>query len=293
MFSSNELISNRFRVIELLYEGGMGGVYKVFDSYLDRFYSDTRNIEYVIKTPLDSVKKHYKWQEIFYGEFLAGQYLSHSNVVKTYGYFTHNDLPYILLEFIPGVTLSQCKKESDYTIDKLSIIKQLLCVVNYFHKIGVVHCDLKPKNIMLANNGLLKIIDLGLMQAVDNKLPFRVNLDNFKGFNHRYSSLELKKGAGLSILSDVYSACLIIHYLLEGDESLLVASQNMPLDTRSELDVKFKRVKDRKIMELVRSGLSVNLNRRKNVIKPMLNYLLTIQNISDLYIKKSSKIFFW
>ena len=149
----------RYKILGLLGRGGMGAVYRGHDPALNR--------PVVVKqiSVLDEAQDSH-WRERFRREVQAAGQLNHSNIVTIYDVDLDHEPPYVVMELLTGGTLQdRLKQRSLAWQEALFLIRPLVTALNYAHKNGVVHRDVKPANIMFGQpSGILKLVDFGLVQ---------------------------------------------------------------------------------------------------------------------------------
>jgi serine/threonine protein kinase len=171
-------------------------------------------------TPMDSAT-----QKSFYRRFLreaqAASELDHPNILSIYSYGEHEGLPYIVMPYIPGGTLSEyVKKYGPLTLrEAQNCIEQIADALAYAHKKGVIHCDVKPANILLDKDGRVVLSDFGIVRFTQrmksNAQPSLKSPEALMG-TPEYVSPEQALGEPLDERSDVYSLAVTLFYLLTG-----------------------------------------------------------------------------
>lgn len=143
--------------------------------------------------------------------------LRHENIVNILdqGYDKKNKIFYIVLEYIEGKTLENIIKEKLLkAYDKENIIKQIFDAINYAHSQNILHRDIKPGNIMITNEGKVKLIDFGISKIVDS---LKTDGDNFtiQSMTYKYASPEQKLNKAVTFQSDIFSLGLVFFELLQ------------------------------------------------------------------------------
>ena len=147
---------NRYRVLELIGVGGMATVYRAYDSIDDRTVA--------IKILKDEFLANEEFRRRFKNESKAIAVLSHPNIVKVYDVNFGDRLQYIVMEYVEGITLKEyieTKKQIDWR-EAVHFVSQILRALQHAHDKGIVHRDVKPQNIMLLQNGTIKVTDFGI-----------------------------------------------------------------------------------------------------------------------------------
>lgn len=210
-----EVLGGRYRIERLLGVGGMGAVYRARDLLREQFGDPEPYV--ALKTLSDDFAEYPDANALLYSEFALTARLNHRHVVRLFGFEV--DIPsqraFIILELLRGLTLDQllCERPEGLPWDELQgIAIPLLEALSYSHELGVLHGDLKPSNVMLADDGL-RLFDYGLGQPVEGLLPGlpRLCRSRIAAWTPRYAALELLEGAPLSAAADVYAlACVLV-----------------------------------------------------------------------------------
>ncbi|MGE8358687.1 serine/threonine-protein kinase [Pseudomonas sp.] len=210
-----EVLGGRYRIERLLGVGGMGAVYRARDLLREQFGDPEPYV--ALKTLSDDFAEYPDANALLYSEFALTARLNHRHVVRLFGFEV--DIPsqrsFITMELLRGLTLDQllCERPEGVSWQELrDIAIPLLEALCYSHERGVLHGDLKPSNVMLADDGL-RLFDYGLGQSVEGLLPGlpRLCRSRFAAWTPRYAALELLDGAPLSAAADVYAlACVLV-----------------------------------------------------------------------------------
>ena len=206
-----------YKILGELGRGAMGVVYKARQELADRIVA--------LKLMLNS--EHAAETEIlrFKVEAQASARLHHPNIVQVHDVNQVGDLPYFTLEFVDGGTLSRrIAKETLSVNDAASMMLTLAEAIAYAHSRGVVHRDLKPGNILLTHDGILKIADFGLARRTDD--ISHLTVDGTILGTPSYMSPEQAYGdqSRIGPLSDVYSLGAILYEFLTGRPPFKAAS---------------------------------------------------------------------
>lgn len=201
------VFANRYEVIEELGVGGMGSVYKVFDKKIDE--------KVALKVLAPEVAGDEKTIERFRHELKLARKVSHRNVCRMYDLSEEEGTPFITMEYVPGENLkSLIKRIGQLSIAKaISIAKQVGEGLVEAHRLGVVHRDLKPQNIMLDSEGNARIMDFGIARSIKTKGITETGL--IIG-TPEYMSPEQVEGQEADQRSDIYSFGVILFEMVTG-----------------------------------------------------------------------------
>ena len=207
MIAKGQKINDRYEIIRSIGEGGMANVYLGYDTILDR------NV--AIKVLRGDLSNDEKFVRRFQREALSASPLAHPNIVEVYDVGEDNGLYYIVMEYIEGKTLKQLlKKRGTLTLSEaIDIMLQLTDGMAHAHDSYIIHRDLKPQNIMIKDDGQIKITDFGIAMALNSTQLTQTN--SVMGSVH-YLPPEQASGKGCTIKSDIYSMGIIFYELLSG-----------------------------------------------------------------------------
>ena len=254
-------------------EGGMANVYLAYDTILDR------NV--AIKVLRGDLANDEKFVRRFQREALSASSLSHPNIVAMYDVGEDNGLYYIVMEYVEGKTLKQLlKKRGSLTLSEaIDIMLQLTDGMAHAHDSYIVHRDLKPQNIMIQDDGQIKITDFGIAMALNSTQLTQTN--SVMGSVH-YLPPEQAAGKGATIKSDIYSMGIIFYELLTGE---------LPFKGDSAVEIALKQMKEplpdvhklnndipQSIENIILKSTAKNPKNRYDDAKSMHNDLLTALN---------------
>ena len=204
----SEIIGNRYQITKLIGKGGMAEVYLAWDPILNRDVAIK-----ILKSDMaddDVALKRFK------REAGATTQLSHPNIVDVYDVGDDNDKHYIVMEYVKGYTLKQLiKKRGPLSCkEAVWIIKQLAGALMEAHRKGIIHRDVKSQNVLIKDDGTIKLSDFGIALASDAMQI--TSKDSVLGSVH-YLAPELSRGKQASMQSDIYSLGIVFYELLTGD----------------------------------------------------------------------------
>ncbi len=207
MITKGQKINDRYEVIRSIGEGGMANVYLGYDTILDR------NV--AIKVLRGDLANDEKFVRRFQREALSASSLAHPNIVEMYDVGEDDGTYYIVMEYVDGKTLKQLlKKRGTLTLSEaIDIMSQLTDGMAHAHDSYIIHRDLKPQNIMIKDDGQIKITDFGIAMALNSTQLTQTN--SVMGSVH-YLPPEQASGKGSTIKSDIYSMGIIFYELLSG-----------------------------------------------------------------------------
>lgn len=207
MIMKGQKISDRYQIIKSIGEGGMANVYLAYDTILDR------NV--AVKLLRGDLASDEKFVHRFQREALSASSLNHPNIVEVYDVGEDNGSYYIVMEYIEGRHLKDLiKKRGKLTTSEvIDIMLQITDGMSMAHDAYIIHRDIKPQNIMILENGLVKITDFGIAMAMNATQLTQTN--SVMGSVH-YIPPEQASGKGSSLQSDIYSMGIVMYELLTG-----------------------------------------------------------------------------
>jgi len=202
------MLGNRYMMVQPLGEGGMADVFLAIDTLLNR--------EVAVKILRGDLSGDPVALLRFQREANAASALSHPNIVEIYDVGEENGKHFIVMEYVRGRTLKQLVQQRG-AMDKdeaLSIMEQLVSAVIVAHKNNIIHRDIKPQNVLVKDDGTVKITDFGIATAKD--AVQLTSTDTVMGSVH-YLAPELARGEAASMQSDIYSLGIVFYELLTGN----------------------------------------------------------------------------
>lgn len=204
----SEILNDRYRLDKLLGEGGMAIVYQGSDLMLERTIA--------VKILKETFSSSLPFQERFKEEAKAAANLTHPNIVTVHDFGFDNDRLFIVMEYVPGTDLKQIISRS--SILSVTYASQLFiqaCAgIGYAHRAGLVHCDIKPHNMLITPDHRLKVTDFGIARALAS-VRHDEQYQAIWG-SPAYFSPEQASGKAPSPASDVYSLGVVFYEMLTG-----------------------------------------------------------------------------
>ena len=227
MLAKGQKINDRYEVIKTIGEGGMANVYLAEDTILNR--------KVAIKVLRGDLSSDEKFIRRFQREALSVSNLSHPNIVEVYDVGEEEGQHYIVMEHIEGKTLKQLLKKRDVLTlsEVIDIMTQLTDGISHAHESYIIHRDIKPQNIMILDDGKIKITDFGIAMALNATQLTQTN--SVMGSVH-YLPPEQASGKNATIKSDIYSMGILMYELLTG---------NVPFRGDNAVEIALKHMKDK------------------------------------------------
>jgi eukaryotic-like serine/threonine-protein kinase len=202
------VLNNRYQLLERIGTGGMADVFRARDLMLERTVA--------IKVLHEHYTEEKGFQERFRMEARAAANLSHPNIVTVHDFGFVQDQLYIVMEHIPGKDLKTIlRQRGRYTVEEaIPLIVQACAGIGYAHRAGLVHCDVKPHNMIVTPDGRLKVTDFGIARALSTIMPDE-RADVVWG-SPQYFSPEQATGEAPSPASDVYSLGIVLYEMITG-----------------------------------------------------------------------------
>jgi len=273
MIVKGQKINDRYEILKNIGEGGMANVYLAQDAILDRLVA--------IKVLRGDLANDEKFVRRFQREALAASSLSHPNIVEMYDVGEDDGNYYIVMEFVEGKTLKQLIKKRDHlTIEEVvDIMLQITDAMATAHDALIIHRDLKPQNIMIKEDGGIKITDFGIAMALNSTQLTQTN--SVMGSVH-YLPPEQASGKGATLKSDIYSLGIMMYELVTG---------RLPFKGENAVEIALKHLKDelpsvkeidpnvpQSIDNIIRKAAAKNPKNRYNNAREMYEDLNTCLN---------------
>jgi len=208
VMSDGAVLNNRYQLDRSLGAGGMSVVYLARDLMLERTVA--------IKVLREDYSSNLEFRERFRQEAKAAANLSHPNIVTVHDFGLDAGRLFIVMEYIPGTDLKTIlRRKGRFTVEEaIPLIIQACAGIGYAHRAGLVHCDVKPQNLLVTPDQRLKITDFGIARALASIQPDE-KMDVVWG-SPQYFSPEQAKGEAPSPSSDVYALGVILYEMITG-----------------------------------------------------------------------------
>jgi beta-lactam-binding protein with PASTA domain/tRNA A-37 threonylcarbamoyl transferase component Bud32 len=211
--TQRRLLGGRYELDGIVGRGGMAEVYRARDIRLDRIVA--------VKTLREDLARDQTFQARFRREAQSAASLNHPSIVAVYD--TGEDdtdgshIPYIVMEYVDGRTLRDLLREDRRLLPEraLEITDGVLRALDYSHRNGIVHRDIKPGNVMLTRDGKVKVMDFGIARAVSDAQATMTQTAQVIG-TAQYLSPEQARGERVDARSDLYSTGCLLYELLTG-----------------------------------------------------------------------------
>lgn len=224
---TGKILDERYELIEKIGSGGMADVYKAKDILLDRIVA--------VKILHSSFAEDNDFIVRFRHEAQSAGKLSHPNIVGIYDVGCDGDVHYIVMEYVEGETLKQyIQNHPNIPIDTaVRIAIEIGYALEEAHANGIIHCDIKPHNVLLTKTGKVKVTDFGIARAINSSTV--IDKQSILGSVH-YLSPEQAAGDKITAKTDIYSLGIVLYEMLthhlpfEGETAVSIALQHMQGD---------------------------------------------------------------
>ena len=226
MVSKGERINDRYEIIRSIGEGGMANVYLAYDIILNR--------RVAVKILRGDLAEDEKFVRRFQREAISASSLSHPNIVEVYDVGEDGDKYFIVMEYVEGKTLKQLiKKRGALTLPEVQdIMLQLTSAIAHAHESYIIHRDIKPQNVIILEDGRVKIMDFGIAAQLNSGELTQTN--SVMGTVY-YLPPEQANGAVATTKSDIYSLGILMYELVVG---------KVPFKGDSPVEVAIKQMKE-------------------------------------------------
>ncbi|MBM3892077.1 MAG: serine/threonine protein kinase, partial [Verrucomicrobia bacterium] len=219
----------QFEIIEKTGEGGMGAVYRAVQTSLNRAVA--------VKLLPESLAKNKAFVERFHREARAAAVLSHPNLIQVYDAGEQDGMHYFAMEFVEGESLG-AKVEREGPMAEQTAVAIAMCVAaalnHAWTRAKLIHRDIKPRNIMLTPDGMVKVCDLGLAKIAGEDSNLTVS-GTMMGTPHFIAPEQARGDSDIDTRADIYSLGASLYYLVTGKP---------PYDADSSMSVMYKHIHD-------------------------------------------------
>ncbi len=227
-------LDGRYEIKEIIGVGGMSVVYKAYDNIDDRIVA--------IKILKDEYLSNEEFKRRFKNESKAIAVLSHPNIVRVYNVSFGDRIQYIVMEYVDGITLKEYIEQQGVINWKETVhfMGQILAALQHAHDKGIVHQDIKPQNILLLQDGTIKVTDFGIARF--SRADSNTTSDKAIGSVH-YISPEQARGEVTDEKADIYSVGVVMYEMLTGqlpfqsDNAVSVAIMQLQRDAKRPREI--------------------------------------------------------
>lgn len=263
------ILDNRYKILEKVGTGGMASVYKAQDILLDRIVA--------VKILHAKYGDDHDFVVRFRLEAQAAAKLSHPNIVNIYDVGYDENVHYIVMEYVCGETLKEyIEKHGHLPINtSIQIAFDIGEALENAHRNGIVHCDIKPHNILVTETGRIKVADFGIARAINSSATNKE--DNAILGSVHYFSPEQASGGKIDERTDIYSLGIVMYEMMtgivpfEGDTAISVALQHVQDDV--PLPTKYNRRIPRLVEQCILKAMAKNPDDRFQSISEMMSEL--------------------
>ncbi len=218
-----DVLNNRFELVEILGQGGMGQVFKAVDRVKAQF--SERDQYLAIKVLGDAFRRHPNAFIAFQREARKAQQLTHHNICRVYDFSQDGDVFYMTMEYLSGQPLEKIIKQQGFAgmplAEATTILEQVCAALEYAHGSKIVHYDLKPGNIFCTKNGPVKLIDFGIARAIKAEGASDGDQTIMPGMlvpalSPAFASPEMLEGLPPDQRDDIYALGCVAYMLLTG-----------------------------------------------------------------------------
>ncbi|MER1955939.1 MAG: Stk1 family PASTA domain-containing Ser/Thr kinase [Solibacillus sp.] len=270
-------ISGRYKILQVIGGGGMSNVYLAHDIILNR--------DVAVKILRYDLSNEEELHRRFQREALSATSLMHPNIVSIYDVGEDGDMHYIVMEYIKGKTLKQYIQEFSplSSARSVHIMKQLTSALDHAHENGIIHRDIKPQNILMDEEGNVKITDFGIATSLGATSYTQTN--SVIGTVH-YLSPEQARGGLATMKSDIYALGIVLYELLtgelpfSGESAVSIALKHLQAETPSVRE--FDATIPQSVENIVLKATSKDANHRYESAEAMQEDLETCLSLNRM-----------
>lgn len=283
---TGKILDERYELIENIGSGGMADVYKAKDILLDRIVA--------VKILHSSFAEDNDFIVRFRHEAQSAGKLSHPNIVGIYDVGCDGDVHYIVMEYVEGETLKQyIQNHPNIPIDTaVRIAIEIGYALEEAHANGIIHCDIKPHNVLLTRTGKVKVTDFGIARAINSSTV--LDKQSILGSVH-YLSPEQAAGDKITAKTDIYSLGIVLYEMLthhlpfEGETAVSIALQHMQGDIPRP--TKYNPAISPMLEECLLTALQKDPDKRYDTVSDFISELKIAQGFTTTIYKPASQDF--
>lgn len=283
---TGKILDERYELIEKIGSGGMADVYKAKDILLDRIVA--------VKILHSSFAEDNDFIVRFRHEAQSAGKLSHPNIVGIYDVGCDGDVHYIVMEYVEGETLKQyIQNHPNIPIDTaVRIAIEIGYALEEAHANGIIHCDIKPHNVLLTRTGKVKVTDFGIARAINSSTV--LDKQSILGSVH-YLSPEQAAGDKITAKTDIYSLGIVLYEMLthhlpfEGETAVSIALQHMQGDIPRP--TKYNPAISPMLEECLLTALQTDPDKRYDTVFDFISELKIAQGFTTTIYKPASQDF--
>ena len=269
---AGKILRGRYEIIKPIGFGGMADVYLARDVLLDR--------RVAVKVLKDQFLKDKSQLAQFEREAKSAARLIHPSIINIFDVCEEDGIHYIVMEYVEGITLKAYEEQKGRLEipQAVSIAAQLAAALQHAHKHNIIHCDIKPQNILLAEGLVPKIVDFGISRMVsDETMVFNANV---VGSVH-YFSPEQAQGEAVTAQSDIYSLGVVLYEMIAGqvpfDGSTALAVARMHIEAEPEPLATYVKDVPPRLQHVIDKSLAKSLAERYQTAEEMRRDLLAVK----------------
>lgn len=264
-------LANRYEILEKIGEGGMATVYKAKCHLLSRFVA--------IKVLKEEFVNDEEFNIKFKNEAMAAGGLNQQNIIAVYDVGEEDGYPYIVMEYVDGGNIKDIiHRQGKLPVEEaINYTRQIALALKEAHQNKIVHRDIKPQNLMIGKNNMIKVADFGIAKAVTSSTITAVG--TIMGSVH-YFSPEQARGGYIDARSDIYSLGIVMYEMVTG---------KLPFDGDSPVNIALKHLQEEirfddnddiptELKEIIRKATQKSPDRRYKTVEALLDDLDYIQN---------------